>query len=154
MEVFIEKTNETARETIIKLYNPEALDHQVNHRIKSIEFTDEYTRIDFLIRGSQLYINGGWIMIDRNSFIRPVGSNTRYKLIKAVGIPYAPQKHYFKRKGEPHAYTLYFPALPKDTKSIDIIEREAPGTYFNFYDVRFSEWMQVQHPLDVARSNN
>lgn len=154
MEVLIEKQNETKRETKIKLYNPEALDHEQRHRVKSIEVTDEYTRIDFMIKGSYLYIRGGWIQIERNSFIRPAGTIERYGLIKAIGIPYAPVKHYFNYQGEPHTYSLIFPALPKSTKAIDIIEREAPGTYFNFYNVNYSKWMTVQHPVDITKSNN
>jgi hypothetical protein len=41
-----------------------------------------------------------------------------------------------------------------DTKTIDIIEKEAAGTYFNFYGMDYSKWMKVPHPMDVERSNN
>jgi hypothetical protein len=56
--------------------------------------------------------------------------------LKAVNIPIAPQKHFFKRCGELLQYTLYFPGLPQETQSIDIIERDVTnGTWFNFYGV-------------------
>ena len=154
METKTEKYQEIDEEITIKLFNPEALNHNTRHRVKSIELSDEYTRIDFIYRSSDLYINGGWIQIDRKSFIRTVGSEIKHYLIQAINIPYTPQKHYFKKKGEFFSYSLIFPALPKNTKSIDIIEREAPGTYFNFYDVPFSEWMTVAHPLDIEKYNN
>lgn len=158
MEVKIEKIVEVVRETKtfnpIKLYNPNGLDHTLKHRIKSIEITDDYTRIDFIYRSSMIYINGGWIQMERNAFIKPVGSTTKYPLLRAIGIPIAPIKHYFKRQGEYHSYSLIFPALPAGTKSIDIIEKEAPGTYFNFYGVYYSKWMKVPHPMDVALSKN
>lgn len=158
MEVKIEKLVEVSRETKstnpIKLYNPNALDHTLEHRMKSIEITDDYTRIDFIYRSSMVYDNGGWIQMERNAYIKPVGSTTKYRLLRAIGIPIAPIKHYFKRQGEYHSYSLIYPALPADTKSIDIIEKEAPGTYFNFYGVDYSKWMKVPHPMDVPRSKN
>jgi hypothetical protein len=47
----------------------------------------------------------------------------------------APSKYYFKSKGQVHQFTLLFPALPKNLKQIDIIERLAEGTFFNFFRV-------------------
>jgi hypothetical protein len=158
MEVKIEKWVEIIRESeiskSIKLYNPAALDFKSDHRMKSIEFSDEYTRIEFIYRSSMLYINGGWIQMDPNAFIRSIGSSVKYRLIKTEGIPLAPSKHYFRSKGEYHTYTLIFPALPGNTKQIDIIEREENGTYFNFYTVDYSKWMKITHPMDIEKSNN
>ncbi len=138
----------------VRLYNPEGMDYKINLRVKSIEATSEYTRIDFIYKSSIIYENGGWIEMDADSYIQPIGSSTRYKLVKAIGIPLAPLKHYFKRKGEYYTYTLIFPALPKDTKAIDIIEKLAPGTYFNFYNVDFSTWMTIPLAADLPRKNN
>ena len=158
MEVKIEKMREVFRETETKeavtLYNPEALDHTLSHRMKSIERTDEYTRIDFIYRSSELYENGGWIQMEGNAYISPVGSSIKYRLIKTIGIPLTPLKHYFKNKGEFHTYSLIFPALPSDTKKIDIIEKLAPGNYFNFYGIDYSKWITVPHPADIAQSRN
>jgi hypothetical protein len=158
MEVKIEKMTEVFRETetkeAITFYNPEALDHTLSHRMKSIERTDEYTRIDFIYRSSELYENGGWIQMEGNAYISPVGSSIKYRLIKTIGIPLTPLKHYFKNKGEFHPYSLIFPALPSDTKKIDIIEKLAPGSYFNFYGVDYSKWITVPHPADIAQSRN
>ena len=92
MKVKIEKWVEIIRESeiskSIKLYNPAALDFKSDHRMKSIEFSDEYTRIEFIYRSSMLYINGGWIQMDPNAFIRSVGSSVKYRLIKTEGIPF------------------------------------------------------------------
>ena len=154
METKIERKTEVYKETGVKLYNPQALNHNSKHRVKSIELNDEFTRIDFIYRSPDLYINGGWIQIDKNSYIRSVDSDQKHRLVQAINIPYAPQKHYFKRKGQFHTYSLIFPPLPKETKAIDIIEKEAPGTYFNFYDIAFQAWMTVPHPLDIEKSNN
>ena len=116
------------------------------HEIARIELTEAYTRIDFNYTAPDYYVNGGWIQIDPDTYIRPTGSSMRYTIQKVAGIHFAPQKTYFKRCGQKHTYTLYFPALPPDTLSIDIIEKEAPGTYFNFYNIRFSSWLKLNIP--------
>jgi hypothetical protein len=138
----------------VRLYNPDALDFTKDHRISSIEATDTYTRIDFIYRSSHEYVNGGWIQIDAGCYISPTNSLVQFKLIRAIGIPIAPQKYFFKRCGEFHTYTLIFPALPKNTRQIDIIEKEAPGTYFNFYGIDYSRWMTVAHPVELPMSKN
>lgn len=138
----------------VRLYNPLGLEHHDKLNIKCIEFTDEYTRIDFIYRSSTHYINGGWIMMEPDAYIQPTGSKVKYRLVRAIGIPLAPIKHCFKRQGEYHTYSLIFPALPKNTQKIDIIEKIAPGNYFNFYNVDYSNWMNVIHPLDIYSSKN
>jgi hypothetical protein len=158
METKIEKQSEKSIQEkqmkLARLFNPGCMDYKNDHRIKSIESTEEYTRIDFIYRSSMIYIDGGWIDMDAGAYIQPVNSNVKYGLIKAIGIPIAPQKHYFNRKGEFHTYTLIFPALPKNTTQINIIEKEAPGTFFNFYGVDYSNWMTIPHAADLPISTN
>jgi hypothetical protein len=137
-----------------RLYNPEAYDFNQPHRVKCIELTDRYTRIDFIYRSPTLYVNGGWIEIDKGAYIQPVDSSVKYGMVAAINIPVAPVKHYFTRQGEYHVYTLVYGALPKGVSKINIIEKEAPGTYFNFYDVDFANWMTVPHPTDLPMQNN
>lgn len=158
METTIEQLVEMDRnltvDSSVRHYNPDGMDFRNALRVKSIDATTEYTRIDFIYKSSMIYDNGGWIQIERDSYIQPIGSSEKFKLIKAISIPIAPLKHYFKRQGEYYPYTLIFPALPKDTKAIDIIEKLAPGTYFNFYNVDFSSWMTIPHAADLPRKNN
>lgn len=97
---------------------------------------DDLTRIDFIYRANALFVNGGWAQISPQSFIRPVGSDMKLMLVKAVNIPYAPNKHYFKSHTEILIYTLYFPRIPAGTLTIDIIEEETTDPmYFNFYNI-------------------
>lgn len=154
VEKHIEKTIQEKLEKPIRLFSPDCMDFKNDLRIKSIEATEEYTRIDFIYRSSKIYINGGWIQMDAGAYIQPVNTNIKYGLVKAIGIPIAPDKHYFNRQGEFHTYTLIFPALPKNTTKINIIEKEAPGTYFNFYGVDYSTWMTIPHAADLPISNN
>ena len=103
--------------------------------IEKISLDDDFTRIDFVYIASKLYKNGGWIQIDSECYIRPIGSEVRYQMVKAINIPLAPSKYYFTSKAQVHHFTLLFPALSKTVKHIDIIEKLAVGTYFNFFKV-------------------
>lgn len=104
--------------------------------IKIPEPDDNILRIDFLYYASPYYNNGGWVQIHPQTFIRPVGSQTKYKMVGAVNIPKNPVKHFFKTNRDMLFYSLLFPQVPKDVTNIDIIEKEInDGTWFNFYNV-------------------
>jgi hypothetical protein len=112
--------------------NPPSADTKT--KIMRIEMEEDFTRIDFVTVAGKY----AWVEIEGNTFIRPVGTKMRLGLIKAQGIPMAPKRYYFKNPKESLYYTLYFPALPKSVREIDIIEREAAHSgsmYFNFYGV-------------------
>ena len=103
--------------------------------IEKISLEEEFIRIDFVYIAPKKYINGGWIQIDSGCYIRPIGSDIRHKMVKAINIPIAPAKYHFKACGQVHHFSLLFPALPKEVKQIDIIEKLEDGTYFNFFRV-------------------
>jgi len=75
IEKFIEESVEKRIKEPQKFYNPDRLKPSKNLRIKSIELTEEYTRIDFHYQSSKIYDNGGWIQIDKGSYIQPVNSS-------------------------------------------------------------------------------
>ena len=120
------------------VYNP-SVEYQDNSTIDvmRIVLEEELTRIDFVHRPSPIYLNGGWVRIEPETFIRPVNTSMRLTMVQAVNIPVAPVKHWYKNKNQCLYYTLYFPALSDDVVAIDIIEREAarPHNFFNFYGV-------------------
>jgi len=128
----------------LRLFNPTVYDRNTSAKIQTIDLNEEYTRIEFKYTSSQEYINGGWIKMERNSFIRDTLSKRTYPLLFALNIPIAPEKFHFRRKGQVHYYTLVFPALPKSTKAIDIIEKEAPGNYFNYYNIEYQRWINIE----------
>lgn len=135
MEILILKPKIKEFEKVV--YNP-IVKHQAVScpEILRINIEDNLTRIDFIYYAKSYYENGGWVQIDRNSFIRPVGSNLKLGMVKVANITIAPAKHWFKSTKDILCYTLYFPPVPKGTKQIDIIEKGASvGTWFNFYGV-------------------
>lgn len=132
-EILIPKPTEIEK----LIYNP-FVKHQTQKSVEimRIKNYDKYTRIDFIYYPPSYYINGGWAQIYKESFIRPIGTDVRLTLIKADNIPLAPKKHFFKSSKDCLCYTLYFPALHRSVKKIDIIEKEATdSSYFNFYGV-------------------
>ncbi len=117
------------------VYNPEIKTIPMDEtklKVLRIELNEDYTRIDFVGNNEQF----GWVQIDPNSFIRPTKTKSCHRLVKAEGIAIAPQKHFFNRANQTFYFTLYFPAIPKNIKEIDIIEQEnSNDSYFNFYGV-------------------
>lgn len=135
----METTVDIEKATKIEIVKPNfypVIKHQTQptSSITSIGMTEKFTRIDFVTLAG----NFAWVQIDPETFIRPARSDVRLTLLKAQGIPLTPRKYYFKTELEFLFYTLYFPALPKGIKRIDIIEKESPDSpeiYFNFYGV-------------------
>lgn len=113
--------------------------------IDFIEFEDELLRIDFVVAPDLRYTHNWWCRIERSTFIRPVGSSLKLKMVKTDGIDIAPGKTYFPHKNCRLKFSLYFPLPPQGTEHIDIIEKEFAGNgYFNFYGVAMSKVLNQQ----------
>lgn len=69
--------------------------------------------------------SGEWFNINKDSYI--VANGQKYSMLKADGIAIAPERSYFTYDNEKRNITLYFPAIPKSTPSIDFIESLAKG---------------------------
>ena len=89
--------------------------------IKSVKITDSYTIIEVTTNNA---ISGGgyyqWCNIDRYTYISANGK--KYTLVKAEGIKTAPDKTYFSSSGQDLTFKLYFPAIPKTTESLNLVE--------------------------------
>lgn len=99
--------------------------------IKSVKHTNTYTSIQFT---SNNFFNDTtvyeWCSIDKSSYI--VANGKHYKMTKAIGINISPQKTYYPEDGN-ITFTLYFPPIPKNTKTIDFIEDEESD--WNIYGI-------------------
>lgn len=137
MEILMPKKEIPVKTETDIVYNPIVkYSPKNNMTVLRTEINDEFTRIDFIVYACHKYIRGGWVRIHDSCFIRPCGTDIKLKMVKAVNIPIAPKQHWFKGLKDFLCYTLYFPPLPKGTKSIDIIELEYNDpTCFNFYGV-------------------
>ena len=105
-------------------YNPH-INRKMDSKLKviSVSVQDNQTVITF--SNNNLIDGGGyyqWFTLDKNAYIATNGQ--KYKLIRAEGIAIYPEKTYYSYAGETKTFTLYFPAIPKNSTSIDFIESE------------------------------
>lgn len=61
-----------------------------------------------------------WVTLDGSSYIMANGQ--KFTLRRAEGIATSPNRTYFSGVGETITFKLYFPAIPKNTSTIDFIE--------------------------------
>lgn len=83
-------------------------------KIEKVIVTNEYTIVEM-----SYFLEGSWCSIDKEAYIYIQGRN--YKLIKAEGIAYSPERTMVEdnRKVE---FKLFFQPIPKGTKTFNIIE--------------------------------
>jgi hypothetical protein len=107
-----------------------------NPLILRIILTDESTRVDFGYTTPWYYERGGWIKISPDTHLQVEGSEKKYELKEAVGIPIAPQRTDFESNKDWQFFTLYFEPIPKKDCVINIIEVENPTKNdFNYYGI-------------------
>jgi len=128
-----------SKDKSVTIYNPHFIDFGETIRVNKIEF-GEQTRIAFYYKPPSYYHQGGWIQIDQDTYITYDNGKTKLKLIATDGIPIAPEKHYFTEANCEHIFWLIFPKMSPKVKSIDIIERNEPGSYFNFFQLDLTRW--------------
>lgn len=103
--------------------------------INKIEVNDNATIIYLTHTAPSEYINGGWVSIDPNVFLRENSSGRKLKLIKAEGIPLSPDKFQYSSAGQKLSFRLYFPRIEFSGNNVDLIECERDESCFNFYKI-------------------
>ena len=98
----------------------------------SIQLNDNSTVLTFSNCNTDGNNSYAWVTMDPNASIKVNGQN--FRLTKAEGIALSPDKTYFTKDNQTIVFKLYFPAIPKDTKSIDFIESD--NSTWKFYDIR------------------
>ena len=100
----------------------------------------ELTVVKIVTHPNSEFTEGWWVSVRPEIFIRPTGTQDKLGLVYAFNIPVTPEKHFFSYLGECLLFTLFFPALPKGTTHIDIIEVEGSKSrhHFNFLNVPMS----------------
>ncbi|MEJ6980283.1 hypothetical protein WG906_07470 [Pedobacter sp. P351] len=111
--------------------------------ISKIEITDKFTIVSFEHKN-----NNGWVRVSDKIYIE-TPDHTRYEYVKSEGIPVSPEKYTFKEGEESLKFKVYFKALPKRVKTVNIIEKEGDRFSFNFYGVSFEK----SRTSDVQRSH-
>lgn len=98
----------------------------------SVQLNDNNTILTFSNCNTDGNNSYAWVTMDPNAYIQ--ANNQTFRLIKADGIALSPNKTYFTRENQTIVFKLYFPAIPKNTDSINFIESES--STWKFYDIR------------------
>lgn len=93
-------------------------------RINRVYVTNDKTIIEL----TYINRNSGWMNISPNTYISAGGKS--YNIIGARGIPFSPDKYYFKSSNEVASFFLIFPAIPTTTKKISLIESKESSWQF------------------------
>ena len=107
--------------------------------IANVEFYSNATIINFIYENS--YTHSGWVQLSRACKLKAYPSGKIYTLTSAVGIPYAPTKHYFSSEKELLEFTCIFPAVPTGTTHVDWIEE---GDWA-IYNIKSKSGINVNH---------
>ena len=84
------------------------------------------------------YINGGWVNINRTTYLR-ANNGQEVSLLHALNIPVAPGRHFFNKSGEYKKFTLCFPQLPKDWTVFEMVEESRTGEGFKVTGIKRNE---------------
>jgi len=110
-----------------------------------IEFAAGYTKVDFGYQTNDDYFKGGWVRIDKETYIRVQSSKREFGLIRAEHIPIAPEQHHFSTIKDWLYFSLYFQPMSPHDMIIDLIENEADDrTNFNYYDIEIKRECAIQ----------
>ena len=107
-----------------------------NPDLLRITLFPDRTKIDFGYTAKEMYDSGGWIRMEKDTFIEIKETGKRYFLTHSEGIPINPEYHYFESIKDWRYFSLYFPAIPLTNCTINIIEIENGSVNdFNYYDI-------------------
>lgn len=109
--------------SLYRTYNdPRCNNNMAGHnlRINSVSVQKNQTILTFSVNNSTKDGYYEWVNLDRNACI--IANGQKFYLQRADGIATSPDKTYFAYDGETKTFKLYFPAIPKDTSSIDFVE--------------------------------
>ena len=99
-----------------------------NTRINSVTLTKEYTAIEITSNNRSGTGYYEWCNIYRYTVIKANGVS--YTMNRADGIKISPEKTYYPSANSDITFTLYFPAIPSNVTSIDLIESESGWKFY------------------------
>ena len=107
-----------------------------NAKLLRVTISNSCTKFDFGYSTMWFYINGGWVRIARDTFIQIKGKDEKLNLLRADNIPMAPTQHHFKSNKDWLYFSLYFPAIPLQDCTLDLIEMDTSSKdVFNYFNI-------------------
>ena len=122
------------------IFSPHYLSKEVEEiEISKIETTNEYTIVSFVYKAPSKFGNEGWIRLSKDIYLKETNGDRKYYLLKAIGIPLAPDKYYTKELGSIIYFSAYFDRIANNINQFDIIEcPDSKAGCFNFYGVNIN----------------
>jgi hypothetical protein len=114
-----------------------------NLQLLRVEISSQLTKIDFGYTSTDYYERGGWVHINKKTFVCVEGIEKEYTLLKAENIPFAPNQLSFKTSNDWLYFSLYFEAIPFSAKSIDVLENADKKNSFNFYKIPLEDGLEI-----------
>jgi hypothetical protein len=114
-----------------------------NLQLLRVEINSQHTKIDFGYTSTDYYERGGWVHINKKTFVSVHGIQKEFALLKAENIPFAPNQLSFKTSNDWLFFSLYFEAIPFNSKLIDLIENADDKNSFNFYKIPLEDGMEI-----------
>lgn len=88
---------------------------------------EEFTLLHCSYWSPPIYVKGGWVQIWETAYLVNMATQEKLPLLNAIGIPIAPQKHWFKKIGEHFRFTLVFDKIPSLWQIFDLKEPVGNG---------------------------
>lgn len=85
------------------------------------------------------FLLGGWINISPKTYLKSKDSKDILPLVQAIGVPVAPDKHFYNGHHESLQFTLLFKGLPRNWSSFSFIEEAKEGKQFVINDIPRNE---------------
>ena len=118
-----------------KKYNSPAVNNNMaghNLHINSVSVEKDQTIITFTINNRTKDGYYEWVNINKSAYITANGQ--KFNLQRVDGIAISPNKTYLSNSDETKTFKLYFPAIPKNSTTIDFIE--SPDSDWKIYGIQ------------------
>ena len=127
---------------------------QASIQLDRIDLTSTNTILYLTYTSPSKYTNGGWVNIRPEIYLQDTYGSQQLKLIRAEGVPLAPNKHNFSYAGEKIYFKLFFPALPSSVYYVNLVECLNDTGCFNFYaiNVNASSYEPAEQTTENSRS--
>ena len=121
-----------------------------NDLLLSVE-EEGFTYLHCTYHTSPKYSAGWWVNINEASYLIDTTTSEELKLLQALNIPIAPERHYLRKFGDSLQFTLVFPAVPKHWKAFNFIEKIRPTININNGSILASNGLAIRN---IIRNNS
>jgi len=83
----------------------------------------------FYCQYTNRFDSGGWVNIEADTYLENADTFEQLELLNAIGLPFAPFRHYFSEPGEHKEFLLLFPKIPKYWKRFHLVECAGAGSF-------------------------